>query len=315
MSQQETALQTAQVITLGNSVSTFLETELLASSAQTVRWYRARLRLFVAVLGEDRDLGGVTERDLICWYRDLRSRTEAKPPTLSHETFHGYVRAVRRLFKWLYSRHITVIELWPVLKLPKIPDQTRKGIHDKNVKLLIEAASKSPRDYAILLFLESTGCRRGGVASLQLSDLNIDEPEPVCRRVTVHEKAQTSGTVFMNPKTLDALRAWLSVRQSKTDYVFTDERPGHDEGLQPGAINQMIARYKKKLGLSGSCSPHKWRHRFSRVRLKNKMPLNIVSQLLRHKTVVVTAKYYGNLLPDELQELYDGFTESHPESD
>lgn len=314
-SNSPTTLQTAQAITLGNSVSTFIETALLGDSSANVRWYRARLRLFVKALGEDRDLESISERDLIVWYKTLEERTEAEPPTLSVDTFHGYVRAVRRLFKWLYERRVTVTELWPVLKLPTLPEQERKGINDANCTKLVAAAREaSVRDYAILLFIRDSGARRGGVASLKLTDLSIDEPEPHCRRVTVHEKGKRVRKVFLTPEALEALLAWLAVRKSPTQYVFIDERPSkHGCGLKPGAISQMIGRYKEKLGLSGPCSPHQWRHRFARVRLIDGMPLNLVSKMLGHKSVIVTAKYYGNLTVDELQNTYDEHTKKHTE--
>lgn len=315
MNDQNTALQTAQVITLGNSVSAFIETALLGDSAANVRWYRARLRLFVAALGADRELGGITERDLIVWYKTLEERTEAEPPTLSVDTFHGYIRAVRRLFKWLFERHVTVTELWPVLKLPTLPEQERKGVNDSNVAKLVEAARvASIRDYAILLFIRDSGARRGGVASLKLTDLSLDEPEPNCRRVTVHEKGKRVRKVFLSPEALEALLAWMAARSGKspTQYVFIDERPSKlGRGLKPGAVSQMIARYKHKLGLVGPCSPHQWRHRFARVRLIDGMPLNLVSKMLGHKSVVVTAQFYGNLMVDELQNAYDEHQKKH----
>lgn len=313
MNEQATTLQTAQVITLGNSVSTFLETDLLGDSAANVRWYRARLRLFVAAMGADRDLGSITERDLIVWYKSLEERTEAEPPTLSVDTLHGYIRAVRRLFKWLYQRRVTVTELWPVLKLPTLPEQERKGINDANCTKLVEAArNSSVRDIAILLLIRDSGARRGGVASLKLTDLSIDEPEPNCRRVTVHEKGKRVRKVFITPEALDALLAWMAVRNSPTQYIFVDQRPHKNGcGLKPGAISQMIGRYKQKLGLVGPCSPHQWRHRFARVRIIDGMPLNLVSKMLGHKSITVTAKYYGNLMVDELQNVYDEHNKKH----
>jgi len=313
MNDQNTTLQTAQVITLGNSVSTFIETALLGDSAANVRWYTARLRLFVKALGEERELGSITERDLVRWYRALQDRTETEPPTLAVDTLHGYTRAVRRLFKWLYERRLTVTELWPVLKLPTLPELERKGVNDSNVEKIIEAARlASLRDYAILLLIRDSGARRGGVASLKLSDLSLDEPEPNCRRITVHEKGQRTRKVFITPEALNALNAWLAVRSSPTPYVFVDERPKKKGArLKPGGVSQMITRYKQKLGLVGPCSPHQWRHRFARVRIIDGMPLNVVSQMLGHKSVVVTAKHYGNLMVNELQTAYDDHQKKH----
>jgi site-specific recombinase XerD len=305
MNAQATVLQTAREITLAEICSTFIDEELLAFSQQTQQWYRCRLGLFVTALGPERELSTITKADLLTYWKTLEARTRTLPPDLSVETFHGYVRAVRRLFKWLYENHLTITELWLVLKLPKIPERARKGVDNAVVIKMMEGMRESPRDYALILFLESTGARRGGVASLTLADINPDAPEPLCRRATVHEKGERVRQVIMSAEALVALRAWLAVRHSQTEFVFTDSHPGRDRGLLPGAINQILARYKKALGIKGRCSPHQWRHHFCRARLMEDVPLSIVSQLAGHKSVVVTAQFYGNLLIDELQRSYD----------
>lgn len=304
---QQLAITTATEITLGKIVQTFMDEEIFASARQTQNWYKCRLGLFRDAIGEDRPLSDITKKELIGWWKSLEARTLEKPPTLTVDTFHGYVRAVRRLFHWMYDQHLTVTELWKTIKLPRLPERQRKGIDASSLLKLISAARGNPRDYAILMFMESTGARRGGVASLTLDDLSIDEPEPRCRRATVHEKALTARTVMLTPACLEAMKAWLAVRRSDTNYVFVDNRFEHDNNLDPGAINQMIVRYQRRLGLRGHCSPHQWRHRFCRSRLIEGMPLSIVSQLAGHKSITVTAMIYGNLLVDELQHSYDRF--------
>ena len=77
ISQNNILLQTAQeTITLAHAIASFLDTELLACSPQTRKWYRARLRLFSNQLGPDKVLETVTEIDLIAWWRSLEERVE-----------------------------------------------------------------------------------------------------------------------------------------------------------------------------------------------------------------------------------------------
>lgn len=301
----QSVLQTAREITLAEISATFIDEELLACSPMTQKWYRSRLGLFLDAIGPARPLSSIQKADLLNWWHTLDARTRTDPPDLSIETFHGYVRAVRRLFKWLWENNLTLTELWKTLKLPKIPQHLRRGVVDDLARLLIETARQNPRDLALLLFMESTGARRGGIASLRLSDIAPNAPEPLCRRATVHEKGKTARQVVMSPEALAALRAWLDVRRSQTAFVFTSERPGKDEGLQPGAINQILSRYQRAIGLPGRVSPHQWRHRFGRARTMEGMPLNMVSQLMGHSNVAVTAEYYGKLNIDELQKFYD----------
>jgi site-specific recombinase XerD len=296
----------AREITLGQIVQTFLDEELLAVSKQTRKWYASRLRLFLSQIGEDKPLSEIEKKDLTKWWKSLEDRTLTKPPTLSVDTFYSYVRAVRQLFKYLDVEHHTLTPLWRVIKLPKLPERERKGIKDENILKFFEAALENPRDYAIMHFMESTGCRRGGVASITFDDLNLENPAR-CRRAIVHEKGMRARSVIMSQEALDALRAWLKVRPASVEnFIFVNTFAPYD-GLTPGAISSMIARYKKSAGITGRCSPHQWRHRFCRARIMEGVPLSAVSEMAGHKSVVVTATFYGNLLTDELQIMYDKF--------
>jgi len=64
-------------------------------------------------------------------------------------------------------------------------------------------------------------------------------------------------------------------------------------------------RCGERCQLTGQKTPHQWRHRLGRKLTRNGMPLNLASQLLGHKTVVVTTRYYGTLAIDALQGAMD----------
>lgn len=306
MKNQLKQLEVAHDITLGEATNAFLEEELLGTSQETYRWYTCRLGLFTKAHGAETKLSEITKKDLIAWWRELESRTMDEPPTLTADTFHGYVRAPRRLYGWLFKKQVIDQDLTEYMKLPTLPERQRKGVHDDIVVKLIEAADGNLRDRAIMLFLESTGARRAGVVSLKMQDIEPDAPEPYCRRATVFEKGKRTRNVFMSKLTLEALKEYLAIRNSKSQHVFVDARPGRENNkLEPGAINQIIARYKKQLGITGTVSPHQWRHRFCRRMLKRRMPLSTVQQLAGHKSIQVTAMIYANLLVDELHDAYD----------
>ena len=175
--------------------------------------------------------------------------------------------------------------------------------------ILLEATASNSRDYAILRFIESTGCRRGGVADLRLSDLSLDAEEPFCRRVIVREKGEKERTVFMSSEALEAMENWLGERNSQSDFVFTNSRYP-DQGLVPYSVSEIITRYKRQTGITGKVSPHQWRHRLGRKLTQAGMPLGLVSQTLGHASVVVTNDFYGIFAVDELQNAVDHYYKS-----
>jgi len=243
------------------------------------------------------------------WYTQLQRRvTEDVPPEerISIFTQHGYIRAVRRFLKWLLEKEFIEIDFSTDIKLPRLPKGGKKGVRDKHVNTLLKAAQSNVRDYAILHFFESTGCRRGGVAGLRLTDLNLDAKPPLCYRVTVREKGEAERIVFMSSKALEALKTWLNKRKSESDFVFINLN-FPDQGLSPHGVSEIIRRYKDKEGIRGKVSPHQWRHRHGRKLTEAGMPLGLVSQTLGHSTVVVTNDFYGIFAVGELQKAVENY--------
>ena len=303
---------TTDTLTLNEAVSIFLRVGLATASPQTVDWYEKRLALFKNEIGRKK-LADLNEDNLWYWYANLQHRVkrgvERVPGKISVSTQHGYIRAVRRFIKWLFERNILKVDLAQDLKLPKLPKNGKKGVSDYDVDILLKATSSNRRDYAILRFIESTGCRRGGVSDLRLSDINLYADDPLDRRVTVREKGAKERTVFMSAEALAAMKEWLKQRKSQCDFVFTNS---HDpnRGLSPSGVSSIVARYKKQTGITGRVSPHQWRHRLGRKLTQAGMPLGLVSQALGHTSVVVTNDFYGIFAVDELQKAVDHYYKS-----
>ena len=307
-------LTRTQLVCVGDAIEAFLRLEMAGLSAQTAHWYRVRLEALGEWLGPGRALSTVLEMELDEYRAALAGRARKdrrKLPRISAFTLHGHVRAVKRLFRWLYQRDVLPADLGRDLKLPKLPRQGRKGISEGNLAAILSAAQEgSIRDYALLRFLESTGVRRGGIEGLLLSDLDVDlEDERLRRRATVREKGEKSRTVIMSREALRALLAWLEIRPEIEDqHVFLGRSPGQAwHALSAGGISGIVSRYKKRLGLRGDCSPHQWRHRWARHHLHQGMELSQVSQLLGHEDVGITVRFYGQFTMDQLQESYDRF--------
>lgn len=312
--------QGAAQATLRQAVDGFLQVELVNKSEQTKRWYAARLWAMVDAIGGERPLGDVLEVDLIGYqvnlanreqlYGEHGTRKKIKGKKLSKFSLHGHVRAIRRFFKWLHVRGVLAADLASNLELPSLPKQGRKGISEINLRAIVEASKDNIRDHAIILFLESTAARRGGVAELRLDDLSLGEVDDrLRRRASVREKGEKERTVILSPAALGALDAWMAMRPHvDDDHVFLGKSVGEPwHALTPRGISEIIRRYKKKLGLTGPCSPHQFRHRWARHRLQMGMELGQVSQILGHADVKVTIDFYGQFGVDQLQDAYDKF--------
>lgn len=295
-------IKTQQIVsfaTLKDCVASFLWVDLADKSPATRVWYARRLERMAEQLGMP--IADIQDMDLLAYIASLSGG-------LSAYTVHGHVRAIKRFWTWLYQRGIMPVNLASSLKLPKLPRKNKVGISEANLTAILEAARGNVRDYALLRFIESTGCRRGGAANLLLSDLDMGaETDRLRRRAVVREKGDKERVVIMSSECLRTLAAWLEIRPAIADeHVFLGRSPGQAwRALSDEGISRMVERYKKELGLIGPCSPHQWRHRWARHRLHKGMELSQVSQLLGHEDVSITVRFYGQFSLDALQDAYD----------
>ena len=263
-----------------------------ARSPATVAWYRRRLGELGDFLG-DVDVGRVTISDL----RRFRCALESRG--LAVRTRHGYVRAVRRFFAWLVEEGVLPVNVALRLELPRLPKGEVKGIRQEDLCKMFAVAASSPRDLALCWVFYSTGARLGGVVGLGLADLDLEHG-----RARVTEKFTKSRTVYLVPRAVEALRAWLAVRPDMPGVysVFVGKRGK----LTGSGVYQVMASIAERAGVGPGWNPHNWRHKRARDLLAAGVGLGVVSQVLGHSGVQVTADIYGLLDEAQLQNAVNG---------
>lgn len=332
-----TELRDLRTPTLADAIDTFfrLELEIKERSDETIRWYRTRLDAMSDYLGPGISPASVLDIDLLEWVSVLKRRQSrygdgsARPLEeggLSVYTLRGHVRALRRFWGWLYRKHF--IDANPASELPMPPKSkvAKRGISDADQDAILAAARPtwyggpltrsdilSFRDYAILCFLDSTGCRLGGLAHLTLRDIDLDNPDEKLRhRAYVVEKGSKGRFTFTNDRTLTALAAWLRVRpQCHSGHVFVGCGNGRTtwKAMAEAGIYAVVKKYADLAGVTSRdgalWSPHQWRHRFGRRWLEKGGDLSRLAQLMGHSTSQITSEHYGQLEIDVLQDGYD----------
>ncbi|TAH52955.1 MAG: hypothetical protein EYC68_04655 [Chloroflexota bacterium] len=283
-------------------------TDLIAvgRSPYTLAWYRQYIGRLISFFG-DCSLDAVSVDDMRAFLASLRSvkKKYTTEQTLSPATVAGYVRAIRRFYSWLEeNEHITPNgNIGRRLKMPRLPKSEPKSISDGDLRKMISVSCNSPRDFAIVLFLADTGCRIGGLEELRLSNLNLEQ-----RQAVVTEKGRVTRTVFFIEEVASALRAWLDVRKSDTDFVFVA-----DDGkrLTRWGFRAIFDRLKLRADVAGRANPHSFRHRFARSYIKQGGDLGTLSDLMGHSDVLVTKQAYAIFQVHELQRKHDDYSPLH----
>ncbi len=284
---------------LSQALEEFLLATLGEISPETQRWYSHRIASLIEYLG-DPSVDNVTPHDLWRWRAHLLGQDAPPSYPYTASTVNGFIRAVRRFFKWLVR--VGTLNTNPAqdLKFIREPDHDPKAISEQDLAKLLEAAEENSRDYAIIAFLADTGCRAGGLVTLTMERLDLESMWAVVEEK--HRGGSRTRVVFFSEFTRDALRRWLEVRPDvESDYVFLSVR---GTPLSVSGLYQLLKRRATQAGLKGRFNPHAFRHGFARALLKRGASLDTVSKLMGHSSVEVTSRFYARWARSELAEMH-----------
>lgn len=193
------------------------------------------------------------------------------------------------------------------LKAPKAQRRLPSALSpDEAVQLVaIEGGdSLAVRDRALLELAYSSGLRVAELSGMNLSMLDL-----VSGEVRVWGKGSKERIVPVGAPARAALEAWIAKRRSlpirDADALFLS-RTGRR--LAPRAIQQRLAAWAVKRGLTRHVHPHMLRHSFASHLLQSSGDLRAVQELLGHASIAST-QVYTHLDFQYLAKVYD---EAHP---
>jgi integrase len=184
-----------------------------------------------------------------------------------------------------------------------------------------DAAENAPRrlellrDRALLRTLFCTGMRRAEVASLDRADVADGRAD----QALVTGKGQKDRTIFFDPPTLAALRAYLAERGDTYEPLFIRHdrargRPtqrGRNYRITPPTIFDTVKRYARQVGVDAS--PHDFRHEKATVLLNNGANLSEIQDLLGHASPETTKRIYAHYETGRLRQAFERYSASPEE--
>jgi integrase len=203
------------------------------------------------------------------------------------------------------------------VKRPKVTAKESAFLTPEQVRALLEAA-KTSRYASLFSLLVNTGLRRGEALALRWSDIDFEDKLLRVRGtlarvdgdliVTSTKTAKSKRSIPVSDGTdrlfkdirkqqvRDQLKAGSQWHQS--GYVFTTEdgRP-----CDPRNALRALKSAATKTGMTG-VGLHTLRHSAATAMLTNGVPLKVVSEILGHASIVITADIYGHVSPDVSRE-------------
>lgn len=240
---------------------------------------------------------------------------KARGPMPGFTGLGHWMRAVIRFCRWLVAEEVLLLdparEVEPIGRLRFLP---RILTYQQVEQLLAAAQGPDPldqRDLAILELFYASGLRRGEMAALDLTDLDLHEGEVFVR----HGKGGSSRRVPVGGPALRALGPYLEHARP----MLLEGRghgPPDPEALfitcwgtrfRAVPLGRMVRQRGHKAGL-GRVTPHMLRHAAAVHMLQRGANMREIQAFLGHQDLETTV-HYTSLVIDDLKAAH---TRSHP---
>jgi site-specific recombinase XerD len=246
------------------------------------------LKSFAVLLPEARqatlshDLTQTTATDVDAWI-EAAFRHPLAPSTVATR-----LRVLQGFFAFLHDQG--AIAQSPI-RLPRhhilVPQDLPRPMAEDEVVAFFRVID-AVRDRTMFLLMLRCGLRVSEVSSLAWSALDFAQGTV---RID-HSKGQVDRVVYLAPDVTKALRQWQRLQGAAPRYVFPS-RVTRKGGLPLSArqIQNCMTRYLKLAGISKPYSPHSLRHTFATQLLNAGASLEVVKELMGHRSLDVTLRY------------------------
>ena len=245
--------------------------------AHTWQDYRSDLKLFLEAVG-DQPPAAITFRE-VDRFIDCQVAQGFTPGTINRR-----LASVSALYVFLMPEDPGLVSpVLPQRHALRQPERLPRPVQDTDLRRFF-AVIDDPRDLAIFTLMLRGGLRIAEAASLQLSDLYLEEALP---RIVVTGKGSRQRPVYLSPQALRALRRYLAVRPAAAcDFVFLSYQ---GRGLSTHAIQMRMQHYRQIAGLKLTC--HRLRHTFANDLLNARTPITSIQVLMGHCRLETTRIY------------------------
>lgn len=233
---------------------------------------------------------------------------------------------LRRALRWAEAEGMVQRNVAALANGVKIGGEEGKALTAELARTFLASIAGHRLEAAYTVAL-SLGLRRGELLALAWEDVDLDGTPP---RLTVRLalKRHDEGLVLEEPKTRQSRRtvhlpasAVASLRRHRARQAEERLRAGElweplplgrdllfrtelGTAVDPDNFRNITYRVTADAGI-GRWSPHQLRHSAASLLLAQGVPLKVVSEVLGHSSIRVTADVYGHLIDDAKAEAAD----------
>lgn len=197
----------------------------------------------------------------------------------------GNLRALYAFINFLVGKELLPHRiLYKKIRI-KEPEVLPRAIPAEDIDILLKSITNC-RDRALILLLLRTGMRIGELLQVKVVDVILPE-----RKILLYLGAKNflGRVVYFSEDAERALLDWLQIRDEQKEYLFYS--PTRDN-LGYVAAWMVMKKILKRANLSHKgYSLHSLRHTFATNMLNAGLRLEVLQQLLGHKSIDITMRY------------------------
>lgn len=205
------------------------------------------------------------------------------------------VSSLRSFYNYLTNKE-HLLEISPIKDLDT-PNQ-RKSLPkyltlEESRRLLQAVDGPTPskeRDYCIITLLLNCGMRLSELVGIKKGSIHWDD-----NTLVLLGKGNKERLIYLNGACLDALRAYLAVREEPAvkeykEFLFLSKR---QRPISPRRVEQIVERCLGQAGLDGrGFSPHKLRHTAATLMYQHgNVDIRVLQEILGHENLGTTEIY------------------------
>ncbi len=218
--------------------------------------------------------------------------------------------ALRRFFDYLVKNKVVSYNPFLTIKTPKIDKKLPDFLYIEEINKLFEENAKrddffAKRDQAILQLLFASGLRVSELCNLTFQNINLRT-----RMMIIIGKGNKERRVPYSLSSAQALEDYIENTRKQilqknniedgSPYVFLNE---FGQKLTTRGVEYILNSIEKKVGLTMSLHPHKFRHTFATHLLNQGLDLRVIQELMGHSSLSST-QVYTHVSNQKMQEEY-----------
>jgi site-specific recombinase XerD len=232
--------------------------------------------------------------------------------TLEKSTQNYYLIALRAFLAYFVAKDI--VSLPPEkIALPKRDkgEKTLKFLTLEQIERLLTSAEPKDaigiRNRAILETFFSTGLRIA-----ELCNLNIEQFASLKGKsdleLGIIGKGGHPRTVYFSERSLEHIRKYISIRNSKDKALFVNFRNKDGTGtrLTPRSVERIVKQHAILAGIPTFTTPHTLRHSYATDLMNQGVDLRSVQEFLGHKNIATT-QIYTHVTNKRLRDIHKQF--------